>query len=128
MPRSSKLTESLDVLWADAILTRVTASYERVELEIHETTGRSPRVVASGHIGYRLSGFWDEVVIESADLVRAHPFADLCLDSIAARYGDPWPPTGSPERNSRDFQTLVVSFSDGAVLLCVATRFHIEAL
>jgi hypothetical protein len=114
----------LDILWADAQLNGVFATYDKVELEVRETTGRRVGVTAVGHIGFKLVGFWDETVIESADIVAAHPFADACLASISERLGEPAPETGSPERNSRDFVTLVVSFSDGAVLLCAAAELH----
>lgn len=127
MSGRSDVESTLDILWADAQITSLTASYGKVELEVRETTGRQVRVVARGHIGFQLLGFWDEVVVESADLVRAHPFADQCLRSITERLGEPAPPTGSPERNSGEFVTLAVSLSDGAVLLCAAAAFNTEA-
>jgi hypothetical protein len=119
-------TDALDILWADAELNGVFATYDKVELELRETTGRRVRVIAVGHIGFQLVGFWDETVIESADIVSAHPFADACVRSISQRLGESAPATGSPERNSRDFVTLVVSLSDGAVLLCAAAELHTE--
>lgn len=123
---SEMATESLDILWADAQITSLSVSYDSVELDVRESSGRRVRVVADGHIGFQLLGFWDEVVVESADLVPAHPFAEQCLTSIAERLGEPAPPTGSLERNSGKFRTLVVSLSDGALLLCAAARFHTE--
>jgi hypothetical protein len=124
--RSEMTSDRLDIRWADAQLSGVVASYERCEFEITETSGRRVRVVAAGHIGFQLIGFWDEIVIESADIVPAHPFAERCLQSISERLGEPAPSSGSPERNAGDFSTLVVSLSDGAVLLCTAAEFHVE--
>ncbi len=124
--RSKMATDVLDVLWADAQIISVLVSYDNVEIGLRETTGRSVRVIAAGHVGVQLIGFWDEVVVESADIVPAHPFAERCLRSITERLGEPAPSTGSPDRNSRDFATLVVSLSDGAVLLCTAARFEAE--
>jgi hypothetical protein len=123
--RSEMTSDRLDIRWADAQLSGVDASYERCEFEITETDGRRVRVLAVGHIGFQLTGFWDEIVIESADIVPAHPFAEQCLQSISERLGEPAPPSGSPERNSGEFSTLVVSLSDGAVLLCTAAKFQV---
>lgn len=116
--------ESLNVLWADAQLLGLVASYDQLELEVRESTGRTLRVVADGHIGLELVGFWDEMVIESADIVPKHPFADRCIRSIAERLGQPPPATGSPTRNAGNFSTLVVVLSDGARLLCAAAAFR----
>jgi hypothetical protein len=120
--------EELDVLWADAQLIGIQASYDAFELALRETTGRAVRVVALGHIGFQLVGFWDETVIDSADLVPAHPFADLCVGSIAERLGGFPPATGSPARNGPRFTTLVVSLSDGATILCTAAAFQTAAM
>lgn len=117
----------LDVLWADAQLLGVSASYDTFELELCETTGRRLRVIADGHIGFELVGLWDETVIETADLVPRHPFVDRCMASIVDRFGESLPATGSPARNAQDFSTLVVTLSDGARLYCAAGAFRAAA-
>lgn len=119
------ISDVLDVRWADAQLSGIAASYDRCEFEIKETSGRRVWVIAAGHIGFQLIGLWDETVIESADIIAAHPFADRCLRSISERLGEPAPPSGSPGRNAGHFATLVLSLSDGARLLCTAAEFHV---
>jgi hypothetical protein len=113
------------VRWSDAYLLDVSVEYERVRLSLRESGGSTVEVSAWGHIGVSLVGFWDETVIEAADLVTAHPFAESCMIAIADRYGNELPETGSPERNAGEFATLVVGLSDGATLLVAASRFDV---
>jgi hypothetical protein len=119
--------DPLNVLWADAVLVEVRASYDSLDLLVRESTGRAVTVTAVGHIGFQLVGLWDETVIESGDLVRAHPFAESCLASVAERAGDPPPASGSPSRDRGRFTTLAISLIDGAVLLVVAAEFQVTA-
>lgn len=123
---SDASSSRLNVRWPDAQLLGISISYDAVEIQIRESGGHPRTIVAKGHIGTQLVGFWDEVVIDAADLVESHPFEDECLSSIAERLGWPAPDTGSPERNIRRFATLVLSLSDGTVLRCVAAQFTVE--
>jgi len=125
--RSDSPTTNLNVRWADAQLLGIAMSYDAVQIQLRESAGRLVTIVAKGHIGTELVGFWDEIVIESADIVEAHPFGDECLESIAERLGQRATDTGSPERNSRRFATLVLSLSDGAVFRCAAAEFSVKS-
>jgi len=113
-----------DVLWADAEVERATVDYDAVVLTLRETTGRRVDVRCSGYIGLRTEGFWDEIVVEAADLVEAHPFMDRCLDSLTERLGESRPASGSPARNGGEYSTLVVTLADGCRILCVAAAFE----
>jgi len=123
---SDPTSTHLNVRWPDSQVLGVSISYDAVEIRIRESGGRLLTVVAKGHIGTQLVGFWDEIVIEDADIVESHPFEEECLTSIAERLGWPAPDTGSPERNSRRFATLVLSLSDGTFFRCVAAQFTVE--
>lgn len=112
------------ILWADAELEALNMDYESVVLCIRESTGRRVELHCLGHIGLSIEGFWDEIVIEAADIVEAHPFLERCLASLTERLGEEPPPTGSPARNSRQFSTLVVRLADGARVLCAAAGFE----
>jgi hypothetical protein len=112
------------VLWADAEIQALEVNYDAVVLSLRESTGREVALRCVGHIGVLVEGFWDEMVIASADLVAAHPFMDRCFASLKERLGDDLPPTGSPARNSLEFSTLVVHLGDGAQLLCTASEFE----
>jgi hypothetical protein len=101
-------------------------SYEAISLKLVEATGRQVTLTAFGHVGVEVVGFWDEVLVDAADVVQAHPFADRCLASINERLGAVPPATGSVARNRMDYSTLVVTFSDGARLICAAAEFVID--
>jgi hypothetical protein len=68
-------------------------------------------------------GFWDEVVVERAEIIDADAFLQECVRSLEARYGQILPDTGSPARNRRSRRVLKVYLSDGAVLRVVAAEF-----
>lgn len=99
------------VLWPDATLEQMTADYEAVVLRIRESTGRVRMLRCEGHIGYGLCGFWDEVVIERAELRSEHPLIERCVDSISRRLGPGWIESGNEQRNTRQWQVLVVHLS-----------------
>lgn len=112
------------VLWPDAEIQRVVVNYDDVCVSVRESTGRLVDLRCIGHIGLSIEGFWDEVVVDDAGLVAAHPFMDRCLASLRERLGDDLPPTGSPSRDAQDFTTLVITLSDGARILCTASGFE----
>jgi hypothetical protein len=112
------------VRWTDSYLLSAEIGYDVVQLRLREPSGAAVLVSALGHIGVSLVGFWDETVIETADLVDDHPFAERCFSSIAERYGSGVPDSGSPERNVRSYRTLVVTLADGASLLVSAAEFE----
>ena len=111
------------VLWPDAEIQAVVVNYDAVVVSLRESTGRQVDLQCIGHIGVSIEGFWDEVVVDNADLVAAHPFMDRCLASLRERLGDELPPTGSPPRDAQDFTTLVITLSDRARILCTASEF-----
>lgn len=111
------------VLWADAAIQTLVVTYDAVIVSLRESTGREVSLRCVGHIGLSIEGFWDEVVIDSADLVPSHPFMDRCLASLRERLGDVLPPTGSPSRDTLEFSTLVITMGDGARILCTASEF-----
>jgi hypothetical protein len=116
------------VLWPDAEVEGLDVGYDTVVLSVRETTKRQIELRCWGHIGLSIEGFWDEIVVESADLVAAHPFMDRCLASLAERLGDQLPPSGSPARDTHEFATLVLTLGDGCRILCVAATFEVTAL
>lgn len=114
----------LDIAWADAELESVTIDYNAVVLSLIETqTDRACDVRCEGYIGYQLLGFWDEVVVESATLVKEHAFLSQCLTAIRGRYPGGLPTTGQPARNEGNWSLLTVRLSDGAELLVAASTF-----
>lgn len=104
------------VVWPDAELLRIEIDYEDVKLHVREPTGQVRRVICQGYLGYELSGFWDEVVIVSAEVSNRGSYLDHCLDSIAKRLGISPLPTGSDIRNNGQPMQLILTLSDGCQL------------
>jgi hypothetical protein len=111
------------VLWADAELRGVRIDYDAIEMEVRESTGLVRIVRCEGYIGYSICGFWDEVVVERAELLDRHEFIDKCVKDIARRFGLEWPETGNAYRNAKTWRALVIHLSDGARLEVVASEF-----
>lgn len=111
------------VLWPDATLEQVTVDYDTVVLRIRESTGTERTIRCEGHIALGLEGFWDEVIIEHAELVSKHPTIERATSSISRRFGTSWLDSGNEERNSRRWLALIVHLADGCSLQVVAARF-----
>ena len=76
---SSSGTVLEQVLWPDATLESVTADYDAVTLRVRETSGKIRTICCEGYIGYAMYGFWDEVIIERAEITTEHPAIDRCV-------------------------------------------------
>jgi hypothetical protein len=114
------------VLWPDATLEQVMADYDSVALRIRESTGRIRTIRCEGHIGYALCGFWDEVIIERAEVRLEHPFLDLCVNSLSRRLGHELSESGNVERNTRKWKVLLVHLSDGSCIEVAAAKFAVD--
>src|SRR5262249_15979607 len=108
------------VRWADARLEALTFAYDAVELVLVESNGCRMKVITVGPFGVKIEGFWDETVIEDADIVAAHPFAEQCWDSIVDRSRGNPSDSGSDDRNRRSFLTLVVTLIDRCRIVVAA--------
>jgi hypothetical protein len=113
------------VLWPDASLEQASVDYDAVILRIRESTGQVKSVRCEGYIAFELSGFWDEVIIESAQLLSQHPTIERAVNSIAGRLGKGWIDRGNEQRNTRRWMALVVRLSDGCSIEVVAANFAV---
>lgn len=111
------------VQWADAEIAALTVNYDAIEIRLDESTGNSRTVLCAGHIGCRFVGFWDEVVVEGAEIVEHDPFIDDCVGSLATRLGRKLPESGNPHRNMGRWSMLRVTLSDGVTIDVVAAHF-----
>jgi hypothetical protein len=122
--RSSSEESSFgSTLWPDAELRSVLVDYDSVSITIRESTGLVRNVRCEGYIGYSICGFWDEVVIDNAELTDQHEAIDRCIAAISRRLGSHWPETGNPARNTKNWKALIIRLSDGASLEIVAAEF-----
>jgi hypothetical protein len=127
MPGHSKDESSLaNVLWPDAELGSASVDYDAVTIKVRESTGRQRSIRCEGHIGYELCGFWDEVIVERAELTEEDEIIVRCTRELSRRLGTDWPETGNATRNDRTWKALVIHLSDGAALKIVAARFFVE--
>jgi hypothetical protein len=92
-------------------------------LLLRETTGRVVTVVAGGVIGVELLGLWDEVIIEHGEVLADDPFDRDCYERVLRRLGPNVSNSGSTARNTRNFSTLRVVFTDGSELRLAAGEF-----
>jgi len=116
-----------EICWPDAELQCVTVDYDAVVLRVRESAGSVRTLRAEGHIGYNLVGFWDEVVIDRAELSDNHPGLDACVERIQRRLGANWLDSGNVARNGRRWFALLLHLSDGAVLEVFAARLQVVA-
>jgi hypothetical protein len=113
------------IVWTDATLVRITADYDAVTLFITEANAESREVRCEGYVSFGLSGFWDEVIIERADVLAEHPAIDAAWASITQRLGAQPQDSGNIARNQRRWSCLLIRFGDGCELTVVASSFSV---
>jgi hypothetical protein len=123
MPGHTEFPNIHDVLWADAEIQSISIDYHSVTVALLEATGRTRAVRCRGYIGYQLVGFWDEIVVERAELSDADPFLDQCRQQLRSTFGKDLPPTGDEFRNQRSWSVLSIHLADGTRLLVAAADF-----
>ena len=126
MPGHSNAIELGKIRWPDAELQSVAIDYAAVSLRVRENDGAVKTLRAEGYIGYTLVGFWDEVVVERAEVSDRHPGLDACVESLRRRLGASWLDSGNEARNERRWTALMVHFSDGSVLEVFAARLLVD--
>lgn len=114
---------SKQILWPDAEIKEVVVDYDSVKIVVREATGSVKEVRCEGYIGYRVIGFWDEVVVERAEIKESGEMTSKCIEQLNSRLGQNWIDSGSPARNGRSFAELKVILGDGALLEVVAAKF-----
>lgn len=114
------------VLWADSELESINVEYDEIVINLTESTGMAREIKCLGYIAYQLIGFWDEIVIEGAEVLANDPLLNLADTTIKSRFDGSPPETGSSMRNRRKWETLVIHFADGASLRVVASGFIVS--
>lgn len=116
------------VLWADAELESVEATYDTLKIKLQESNGQMTIVSCLGYIGYENIGFWDELVIATATMHKSHELIDRSLRSIQNRLGKSIPDSGCNQRNSKIWNLLQIQFIDGSELNVVTAGISITAI
>src|SRR3569623_77011 len=95
----------MNVLWTDATIERCTLR-------------------CRGYIGFSVEGFWDEAIVERAELSTTHPAIQRARDAIGRRHRSKVPTSGSPARNDGVSSCLTITLIDGCEIVVVAARFE----
>ena len=83
------------VAWADAEFEGISIDYDDVTISLTEARAAKEKSIrCRGYIGFELKGFWDEVVIESVQVVEDHEFLLTCQKELNRRYPKGAPDTG----------------------------------
>lgn len=115
-----------EVLWTDAEIEFFKIDYDSFDIKIIETSGRKVLVSAKGFIGYKVVGFWDEIVIERGVIHDEHDFQNECLSNLKSRLGDKIQPTGCDDRKLDNLKSLEIKLIDGCSIIVVATKFVLD--
>jgi len=114
------------VLWSDAELESLEIDYDSVKIRIEESNGLSKVIKCHGYIGFEGIGLWDEIVIDTATMLREHDLIDRSLSSISNRHGENATDSGSLARNLRDWSLLQIRFIDDSEVNVVMTQVSVE--
>jgi hypothetical protein len=113
------------IVWSDATLDRVSADYDAVTLFVTQTNAQARQVRCEGHVSFGVTGFWDEVIIERADVFDEHPAIEAAWTAITRRLGQHPQDTGNMARNQRRWSCVVIRFIDGCELTVVASSITV---
>lgn len=112
----------IDVLWADARVEQLIFDFDAVTLHITEDTGRRVLLRCEGQIGFHVDWFWDEMIIERAELLSSDPRLDACIARLPSGAD-----TGNEARDQRQWLALRVHLIDGCEIEVFAARFQVVA-
>jgi hypothetical protein len=113
-----------NILWVDAELKEFKINYDLVEMTLKESSGLERQVVCHGHIGYRLIGFWDEIIIEKGELLTSGAFLSECEKKISTNLIIPME-SGCEVRNEKNFSLLKITLIDGCEIEIVFSALEV---
>jgi hypothetical protein len=113
--------EGAGIVWPDASLEGVEAGYEDLRIRIRDDAGGRKVVHCLGYIGFQMVGFWDEVIVETAEIIPEHAFISDCERRLKAM-----PETGAKTRVATGNLLLEIILIDGCRLWVCAHQFRCE--
>ena len=116
--------EGEPIYWPDSHVDRFEAGYDEFAIEVHQDISGSKiryLVRCLGYIGFQMTGFWDEMIVESARLYDAHAFIAECETRVKSL-----PTIDSKERLAEGNSMLEILFIDGCMLWVCPSRFSCE--
>jgi len=124
----SNVEQINSVLWPDAELEALQIGYDFINIKVEESNGLVRIIRCEGYIGFEGVGFWDEIVISEATMLKKHELIDRCLSSISNRLGGSAVDSGSIARNLRDWGLFQIKFIDGTELNIVMSKILVETM
>ena len=115
-----------DVLWADAELVSIKTDYDCIIVKILDSNGTIQKLRCNGYIGYESIGFWDEMIISTAKILKSHKLIDNCLNSIRERYENVPPASGNKYRNMNNWKVVQIIFIDNHEINIVAADISVS--
>lgn len=113
------------ILWRDAQLLTVNIDYDTVKFGLEESSGLRTTLIAYGYIGIEGIAIWDEMIVESAEVVDKSPILDRFLEALKVNYANELPESGSPDRNLESCHLLTIRLIDGGSFSVGLSRLEI---
>lgn len=76
-----------EINWTDSSLLDVKMDYDDVVLRVQEEAAAIWQIRFHGYIGFEVTGFWDELIIDHFQIYDHHPYIDECHEGIRNRTG-----------------------------------------
>ena len=116
------------IFWADAEFEKIEIDYDCLKITIQEPNGSVKKIWCMGYIGYQQIGYWDEVVIERAEILEQHEFIEQNRLSLKQRQGELLADSGNVPRNRKIWNLLNIEFIDGSNLYVVLSELYVETI
>ncbi len=97
------------IQWTDSQIEQIRFEYEFVQFEVQVDDLKKIYVRLHGQISFEVSGFWDEMIIESIELSDAHPKLTQSVERVGRASSCD---SGSPMRNHRNWLLLEIKLID----------------
>ena len=108
------------------MIESLTVKYDSVSIELTEDyTNRRFRVTCLGFIGIEVIGFWDDQIIDRAELSPRHEFINTTTEQMFKHVRFPRD-TGCIERNRGKFELLEIILIAEARIRIVFNELQVE--
>lgn len=111
--------------WVDSEIESIIIEYDKIQIKLKQPNSKIAEVNFWGYIGYKNTGFWDEMIIESIDVLNSSDFINKCMSLIKDKYGENMLDSGCKYRNSKKFTEIKIHLIDGLLIQFVISDISI---
>lgn len=115
-----------NILWEDAELESIFIDYDNFVIKINQSNGLQKEIICQGYICYENQSFWDEIIIESAELKDEDPFLSEAIASLKNKLGKNFSNSGNDLRNKKDWKLLNIVLIDGNEIKIVFSALSLK--